>query len=170
MVDPITSVNTLPWPLSLLLRFLLLILLEHWSSWSMSCCTSQLTRSLANPYFLWLLNYRRLLQLAFKQNFLECSERKPFVLFYISFSGVLMLISKFFGQANASQFVLNKFSNTNFVYCFWNNGSRNHNSDSTLKCPNRDWRYSFSSAWISATLGKGVFKFLAKPHRLLKFS
>ena len=105
---------------------------------------------------------------ASKQYVLNCTERNSFALSYLSFLGVPTLRTNFF-LANASHFALSNSTNTNFVYWSANTmQNRNPDSDSTLKGPitSVNTLSSFSSAWVSASLGTGVFVILANSHTL----
>ena len=87
----------------------------------------------------------------------------------ISCSRLERLRTNFFRLAIASLFALGKSTNTNFVYWSANTmQKRNPDSDSTLKIPitSVNSLFSFYSAWVSATLGTGVFVILANAHTL----
>ena len=104
-----------------------------------------------------------------KPYILNCSERNYFALSCLSFLGVPTLRTNFFRLASASLFALSKSTNTNFVYWSANTMlNQNSDSDSSQKGPITSMNNlsSFSSAWISATLGTGVFVFLANGHTL----
>ena len=106
---------------------------------------------------------------ASKQYVLNCSVRNSFALSCLSFLGVPTLRTNFFRLASASLFALSKSTNTNIVYWSANTmQNRNPESDSTLKGPitSVNTLSSFSSAWVSATLGTGVFVILANAHKL----
>ena len=106
---------------------------------------------------------------ASKQYVLNCSERNSFALSCLSFLGYPTLRTNFFTLANASLFALSNSTNTNFVYWSANTmQNRNPDSDSTLKDPitSVNTLSSFSYAWVSATLGTGVFVILANAHKL----
>ena len=106
---------------------------------------------------------------ASKQYVLNCSERNSFASSCLSFLGVPALRTNFFRLASASLFALSKSTNTNFVYWSANTmQNRNPDNDSTLKGPitSVNTLSSFSSAWVSATLGTGVFVILANAHTL----
>ena len=110
---------------------------------------------------------------ACKQYILNCSERNSFALSCLSFLGVCTLRKNFFRLASASLFALSKSTNAFFVY--WSaNTMQNRNPDSVsfLEGPITSVTNlsSFSSAWVSATLGTGVFVVLANAHTLHKFS
>ena len=104
-----------------------------------------------------------------KQYILNCSERNSFALSCLNFSGVSTLRTNFFSLASASLYALFKSTNTNFVY--WSAKTmqnRNPDSNSLLKGPitSVNTLSSFSSTWVSATLGTGVPVILANAHTL----
>ena len=106
---------------------------------------------------------------AFKQYILNCSESNAFALSCLGFLGVPTLRRNLFRLASASLFALSKSTNTNFVYWSANTmQNRIPDSDSTLKGPitSVNTLSSFSSAWVSANLGTGVFVILANAHTL----
>ena len=106
---------------------------------------------------------------ASKEYILNCSERNSFALSCLSFLGVPTLRKNCFRLASASLFALSQSTNTNFVYWSANTmQNRNPGSDSTLNGPITSVNNlsSFSSAWVSATLGTGVFVILANAHTL----
>ena len=106
---------------------------------------------------------------AYKQYILNCSERNSFTLSCLNFMGVPTLRTNFFRLASASLFALSKFTNINFVYWSANTlQNRNPDSDSTLKSPitSVNTLSSFSSAWVSASHGTGVFVILANSRTL----
>ena len=110
---------------------------------------------------------------ASKEYILICSERNSIALSCLSFLGVPTLRKNCFRLASASLFALSQSTNTNFVYWSANTmQNRNPGSDSTLNGPitSVNTLSSFSSAWVSATLGTGVFVILANAHTLHKSS
>ena len=109
------------------------------------------------------------IMLVSKQYILNCSERNSFALSCLSFLGFPTMRTNFFRLASASLFALSKSANKNFVYWSANTmQNRNRDSDSTLKCPIRSVNTlsSFSSDWVSATLGTGFFVISANAHKL----
>ena len=102
---------------------------------------------------------------ASKQYILNYSKRSSISLSRLCFGGIPILRSNFFSLASA----LSRSSNTNFIYWSANTvQSRNPNSDSTVKGPITyvNTLSSFSSAWVSVTLGTGVFVILDNAHTL----
>ena len=106
---------------------------------------------------------------ASKQYILNCSERNSFALSCLCFLGVPKLRTNSFKPASASLCALRMSTYTNFVY--WSAKkmqNRNPGGFSTLKGPitSANTLSSFSSAWVSATLGTGVIVILAEAHTL----
>ena len=106
---------------------------------------------------------------ASRQYILNCSEENSLASSCLCVLGVPALIKDYFTLASASHFALSKSTNTNFV--FWSAKTmqnRNLDTDSNVKGPimSVNTLSSLSSAWISATLGTGVFVIFANPHTL----
>ena len=129
----------------------------------MSCCTSQLTHSIVAS-LVWsspveCLHLNSTSWTALIENLSHCL--------------VSTLKTNFFSLASASLFALSNSTNANFVYWSANTmQNRNPDKDSTLKGPitSVNTLSSFSYAWVSATLGTGVFVILANAHTLHKSS